>query len=77
LTQNVPNAVPTRKWQTVRIEITNVSGGVRLSLYLSGVPIASETDYGSGGAPITGADGILLRADATDANIQGLTIAPL
>jgi len=64
------------QWVREKVVVTNVAGGVRISLWTDGVQLLSTTDRNPGDAALTRAGRVGLRGDNTEFRFRDFTVSP-
>lgn len=70
-----PFAFPVGRWTQEKVVITNVSGGVRITLWTGGVQLLSITDPNPADAELAHAGRVGLRGDNTEFRFRNFTVS--
>ena len=62
------------EWHHVKVETTDVTGAVRITLWVDEVPVLEAIDAGETGPPLVGPSGVGIRGDNLEFSIDDLTV---
>lgn len=62
------------EWHHLLVETRDVTGGVRITLWIDGVPVLEAIDAGETGAPLTGSSNVSVRGDNLEFGIDNVAV---
>lgn len=64
------------EWHHLRVETVDVTGGVRITLWVDGSPVLEAIDAGETGTPLSGPSGVSIRGDNLEFGVDNVAVIP-